>query len=86
MLLVEQRPDDKGRYPGGHPAEISQEKVFERFFQASPTTEGSGIGPAKCRRTVDDLGGRIGIESENRDRGVTVTVALPLRRTAQCEA
>lgn len=59
-------------------APMEKEKAFSRFFQTSVSTEGSGVGLAICRRIVEDLGGSIRLDSEGKDRGVTVTVALPL--------
>jgi PAS domain S-box-containing protein len=54
-------------------------RVFERFYQSSPAAEGSGVGLAICRQIIEDLEGRIQVESAGRNRGVAVTVALPLR-------
>jgi PAS domain S-box-containing protein len=54
-----------------------REHAFERFYQATPTSEGSGVGLTICRKIVEDLGGEIRIESPGRDRGTTVTVTLP---------
>jgi PAS domain S-box-containing protein len=61
---------------GMDPAE--KEKAFTRFFQTSASTEGSGVGLAICRRILEDLGGSIRLDSEGKDTGVTVTVALPI--------
>lgn len=55
-----------------------EEKIFEHFYQRTSSSEGSGVGLAICRRIIKDLGGRIWMESEGRDKGVTARVALPL--------
>jgi PAS domain S-box-containing protein len=54
-----------------------RERVFEHFFQRTPSSEGSGVGLAICRRIIRDLGGRIWMESDGKDRGTTASVALP---------
>ena len=58
---------------GIRPADLN--RVFDLFFTTKST--GSGLGLAICRRIVEDHGGAINIESEER-LGTTVTVALPL--------
>jgi two-component system nitrogen regulation sensor histidine kinase NtrY len=57
----------------GVPDEI-REKLFEPNF--STKTDGMGLGLAIVKRTVDDLGGKVWIESEP-DKGTTVSVWLP---------
>lgn len=47
---------------------------FERL-EADPNIEGTGLGLALCRRLVDAMGGRIGVESEA-DHGSTFWVDL----------
>jgi signal transduction histidine kinase len=54
-----------------------REKVFSRFYQASASHEGSGVGLTICKKIVEGLGGRIRLDSGGRNQGVTVTVALP---------
>ncbi len=58
--------------------ETFKERVFDRFFQVSAAYEGSGVGLTIARKIVDGLGGRITMESEGKNRGVSVTVVLPL--------
>jgi signal transduction histidine kinase len=53
------------------------DKAFSRFYQASTSCEGSGVGLTICQMIAQGLGGRILLESEGRGKGVTVTVALP---------
>lgn len=57
--------------------ESEKNKLFTRFYQVSPSSEGSGVGLAICRRIVRDLGGRIWMESEGENMGVTAWIALP---------
>ena len=53
------------------------ERAFERFWQASASAEGSGVGLAICRMIAEDLGGSIAIVSDGAGQGTTVTVRLP---------
>jgi signal transduction histidine kinase len=63
----------------GIPAE-AQARVFEKFYRADNAfaldTEGFGLGLALSRLVVEQLGGRIGFESEE-GRGSTFTFTLP---------
>lgn len=52
--------------------------LFELFFSTKPG--GAGVGLALCQRILDDHGGSIGIES-TADKGTTVTISLPNRRS-----
>jgi len=54
-----------------------REKVFSRFYQASASREGSGVGLTICKKIVEGLGGRIRLDSGGKDQGATVTVTLP---------
>lgn len=51
-----------------------QPRVFEAFF--STKAEGTGLGLAVVKRTIEDLGGRVSFESEV-GRGTTFHVILP---------
>lgn len=53
------------------------ERAFERFWQASASAEGSGVGLTICRMIAEDLGGGIAIASAGAGKGTTVTVRLP---------
>lgn len=54
------------------------DKAFERFYQYSPSAEGSGIGLALCQRIMANLGGAIALSSPGHGEGVTVSVTVPL--------
>jgi PAS domain S-box-containing protein len=55
-----------------------QERIFSRFFQASASIEGSGVGLTICKRIVEDLGGSIRMASQGLGHGCVVEVTLPL--------
>ena len=55
-----------------------QERVFERFYQASASAPGSGVGLTIAKIIVEDLAGQIWLESAGKDQGTTVFVELPL--------
>jgi signal transduction histidine kinase len=55
-----------------------QESIFSRFFQASASIEGSGVGLTICKRIVEDLGGSIRMASQGLGHGCVVEVTLPL--------
>ncbi len=54
-----------------------RERVFEGFYQASASFEGSGVGLTIAKKIVEDLGGAIRLESPGKNLGVTVLVSLP---------
>jgi signal transduction histidine kinase len=51
-------------------------RVFIPFFTTKPAGVGSGLGLPICQRIVEELGGRIELQSQ-RGQGTTVTVSLP---------
>lgn len=51
-------------------------KVMEPFFTTKAEGEGTGLGLAICRRTVQQHGGTLALESE-RGKGTTVRITLP---------
>ena len=53
-------------------------KVFDRFFQKTPATEGMGIGLALVREITVLHGGQIWAESEGSGKGTTFVVELPV--------
>mgnify|MGYP001283423010 CR=1 FL=1 len=61
-------------------AKEEQEKIFERFHQASGSAKqitGTGLGLTICKLVVDMHGGKIWVESE-KGKGSTFAFALPL--------
>jgi len=66
---------DTGR---GIPPE-NLEKIFEPFFTTKPVGQGTGLGLSICYGIVQDLGGRMVVESSP-GQGTTVKVYLPARQ------
>jgi PAS domain S-box-containing protein len=58
-------------------SEEEVERSFERFYQASTSAEGIGVGLTISRMIVEGLGGRILMESPGLGRGATAVVSLP---------
>ncbi len=54
-----------------------KDKAFNRFYQASTSIEGTGVGLTICKMIVEGLGGRIALESEGQNLGTTVVIELP---------
>jgi signal transduction histidine kinase len=50
--------------------------VFERFYQASSSSEGAGVGLSICARAAQAMGGAITIDSEGLGKGCTAAVRL----------
>jgi signal transduction histidine kinase len=71
MTLVHVRDNGTGLNREEH------ERVFERFYQFSSSTEGVGLGLNITKTIVESLGGSIRIESEGKNKGTTVSVTLP---------
>jgi nitrogen fixation/metabolism regulation signal transduction histidine kinase len=70
-LVAESRVIDNG---SGIPPEV-QDKIFEPNF--STKTSGTGLGLAIAQKSIDELGGTIGYETESGE-GTTFWVRLPL--------
>ena len=56
------------------------ELVFERFYQASASSEGAGVGLSICARAVEAMGGTIALQSAGLGAGSTAVVRLALSR------
>jgi nitrogen fixation/metabolism regulation signal transduction histidine kinase len=72
---AESRVVDNGT---GIPAEV-RDKIFEPNF--STKTSGTGLGLAIAQKSIDELGGSIGYETEEGE-GTTFWIRLPLAKTA----
>lgn len=55
----------------------NMEKLFTRFFQGTPSSEGSGVGLTICQMIVEGFGGRIWLDSEGTHRGTSAFVLIP---------
>lgn len=55
-----------------------QQRAFEKFYQASASVEGSGVGLTIAQEMTELLGGRITLHSEGRGRGIEVAVTFPV--------
>jgi signal transduction histidine kinase len=60
----------------GIPAAV-QERIFEPFFTTKPQGEGTGLGLSLCRRTLEEHGGTITVQSEV-GHGATFRLELPV--------
>lgn len=60
--------------------QAEREQVFERFYRGANNrdTEGSGLGLAIVREICASHGGRVSLGAGSDDRGLAVTVLLPL--------
>jgi signal transduction histidine kinase len=52
-------------------------RIFDRFYQATPNTRGSGIGLTIAKAWVEAHGGHIWAESEGKGKGTKVIFTLP---------
>ncbi len=58
------------------------ERTFERFYKRHPAVQGSGLGLWICKTVVELYGGGISAASPGAGKGTTITVRLPLKRSA----
>ncbi|MEJ5349613.1 MAG: ATP-binding protein [Desulfosoma sp.] len=67
-----------------------QARVFERFYrvprQRESTTESTGLGLAICRHLVQNMGGRIWVESPVREKGIGTAFFFTLHRALEPES
>jgi PAS domain S-box-containing protein len=57
-------------------SERNQKRVFEMFYRASSSSQGTGLGLAMCQEIVKKLNGEIKLTSEL-GTGTTITLTLP---------
>jgi two-component system NtrC family sensor kinase len=57
-------------------SERNQKKVFDMFYRASSSSQGTGLGLAMCQEIVKKLNGEIKLTSQLGE-GTTITLILP---------
>lgn len=60
-----------------------QEKIFERFAKLNSFIQGTGLGLSICQNIVKKMGGRIGIESEGKNKGSNFWFTIPYQPTVE---
>lgn len=59
---------------------IDQNKIFERFTKVDTFTQGTGLGLSICKNIIEKMKGRIGVESEGKDKGSTFWFTIPYKQ------
>ena len=81
-IRVGYRYQDQGLYVycedtgDGIPKE-AQSKVFDRFVKLNDFIQGTGLGLSICKAIADGCNGKIGVESEGKDKGSTFWMWIP---------
>ena len=58
-----------------------QDSIFGRFVKLNSFAQGTGLGLSICRTLVDNMGGKIGVESEE-GKGSTLWFTLPYKEAS----
>lgn len=53
-------------------------KIFDPFFTTKPTGIGTGLGLSICKEIIEQIGGRISLQTEI-GKGTTFTIVIPLK-------
>jgi PAS domain S-box-containing protein len=80
-LFVEQTPSEVAvmiRDNGPGIAESDLPRIFDAFFTTKPVGKGTGLGLAISHQTIENLGGRIDVDSQVGE-GTTFRVVIPAR-------
>ena len=78
-VVIEFTDSGKGVQPEDLP------RLWEAFFTTKPEGKGTGLGLSICRRTVEEHGGTIDLESLP-GKGTTVRILLPAMETGAIQA
>jgi signal transduction histidine kinase len=52
-------------------------QVFQRYFKADESSDGSGLGLSLSKALIEEIGGQLWLQSPGKNMGTTVVVALP---------